>query len=319
MSQTITEAEAPEMGSVDQTKPRKSGTRISMIIRRTHLYAGLFLVPWVLLYGITGAMYNHRGLFPDVAITNLGPNVLQNTAMDEFPTPAALAQQVVDSLQAAAPDSSVTLMEQHGAEFTGEVVFEVHSDGTKHAVHIDPISQASRVMTHPKDGERLEPVLHGVRNIKLSANPYHMARQSVPTVLEDAGISPEGQPRPLGWCKLNFLAEVDGEPARVTYVLRDGHVDVTRHEGQDGMSFRQFMLRLHTTHGQPPHWNGKMFWSLGVDTMAIAMVTWAFSGIFMWWQIKRLRWIGAFVMVLSVGTAAMMYLGIVQFYATTKL
>ena len=62
-----------------------------------------------------------------------------------------------------------------------------------------------------------------------------------------------------------------------------------------------------------------MFWSLGVDVMAIAMVSWAFTGLFMWWQIRRLRLVGVLVIALSLSTATLMYLGMLQFYATTLL
>ena len=123
----------------------------------------------------------------------------------------------------------------------------------------------------------------------------------------------------MGWCKLNLLVTVDGQPARVTYVLRDGHVDVTRFTGEPGMSLRGFFLRLHTSHGRPPHWNGRMFWSMFVDAMAIAMVIWGLTGLVMWWQIKRTRIIGAAVIAVSMMCAAGMYMGMIHFYATTKL
>jgi molybdopterin-guanine dinucleotide biosynthesis protein A len=42
----------------------KLSSRIRLRIRRIHLYSGLFLLPWVIMYGMTGAMFNHLGLFP---------------------------------------------------------------------------------------------------------------------------------------------------------------------------------------------------------------------------------------------------------------
>ncbi len=33
------------------------------IMRRTHLYAGLFLAPWVAMYGFSGLIFNHGNWF----------------------------------------------------------------------------------------------------------------------------------------------------------------------------------------------------------------------------------------------------------------
>ena len=33
-------------------------------LRRAHMYAGLFMTPWVLLYGLSGFAFNHSSWFP---------------------------------------------------------------------------------------------------------------------------------------------------------------------------------------------------------------------------------------------------------------
>src|SRR5262245_56551193 len=35
----------------------------NLIFRRTHLYLGLLLLPWVTLYGVSTAIFNHRDYF----------------------------------------------------------------------------------------------------------------------------------------------------------------------------------------------------------------------------------------------------------------
>lgn len=302
------------------TKPssRRLSSRLSILIRRIHLYTGLFLLPWVLLYGITGAMFNHQGLFPEATIHEIPAAELTESGLDQLPAPEQLAQQVVAAIQAASPDDRIELSSDHGAEFNNRIVLEVSASGRKHAVQIDPVAQSARVIELPEQ-EHLERLLGNVSNVHLSDNPYERARRAVPEIMAAAGIESSQSPRPRGWCKLNFLATVNGEPARVTYVLRDGHVDVTKYDGNDGMTPRHFFLRLHTSHGQPPHWNGRMVWSIIVDAMAIAMVTWALTGLFMWWQVKRTRMIGAIVIAGSVVSSLLIYFSMVDFYATTKL
>ena len=324
MSQNATEPDANDedtsRDSNAPTKKRRSKavTQTLILVRRIHLYAGLFLLPWVFLYGMTGAMFNHHSLISDVTTYGVSAAALEGSALASLPTPEALAEQVVGQLDKAAPDQEIALARDHGAQFNNDIVLEVHGLDGKHSVHIDPVAKRADVIAHTQP-EKLDGMLDGVHNISLPDNPYATARQAVPEILEKAGLEPVSSTAPMGWCKLNFLASIDGERARVTYVLRDGHVDVTRYTGEDGMTPRQFFLRLHTSHGQPPHWNGRMYWSLILDTMAIAMVTWGISGLVMWWQIKRTRLIGSIVIASSLLTAISLYLSMLHFYATTKL
>lgn len=305
--------------STTDKRRRKFQTQTIILLRRIHLYAGLFLLPWVFLYGITGAMYNHYGLLPEASIQNISADQLQDSSLQQIPEPVAFAKQVVEALQSAAPDSSIQFIEEHQPEFANEIIVEIKDGEKKYDVHIDPVQKSSWIASHTGKRETLEPVLSGISNLQLKPNPYEAARAAIPDILHEAGIETNGTPKPIGWSKLNFLANIDGQPARITYVLRDGHVNITRHTGQDGMTLRQFFLRMHTTHGQPPHWNGRRWWSLIVDAMAIAMVSWGLTGLVMWWQIKRTRWIGGIVLLCSLATAAFLYFGLVHFYATTKL
>jgi len=287
-------------------------------VRRIHLYAGLFLLPWVLLYGITGAMFNHQGLLPEATIYDVPSDALETTSLSGIPSPETLAQQVVDALKSASPEDNISLLDNHGAEFNNSIILEASASGRKHAVRIDPVKQSASVLLLPQN-EQPELLIRDVRHVKLQEDPYEMARESVPEILRQVGIESDEPPKPRGWCKLNFLADVNGQPARITYVLRDGHVDVTRYGGDSQMSARRFFLRLHTSHGQPPHWNARMIWSVLLDAMAIAMVTWSITGLIMWWQLKRTRIIGGIVITASLLSAFLIYTGMIDFYATTKM
>ncbi len=299
--------------------PRKARSKLLMFARRAHLYIGLFLLPWVFLYGATGAMLNHSGLFPEATMQTVDANELTDSGWATFPNQSELAEQVIDAMRRASPESTIVLDPDHAAEFTNELGFQWQEGETRHTVHLNPVDKSAWVATFPQNREPLEPVLKEINRVELTPNPMAIATQTVPTVLDAAGMQPADKLEPLGWCKLNFLATVDDSPVRVTYVLRDGHVDVTRYTGEDGYSPRQFFVRLHTSHGQPPHWNGRQLWSFFIDAMAIAMVTWGVTGLLMWWQIKRTRLIGSGVIAISVLTAAFMYYSMMDFYAATKL
>src|SRR5687768_4143985 len=38
---------------------------VSLVLRRTHMYLGLFFFPWMLMYALSTAVMNHRALFVD--------------------------------------------------------------------------------------------------------------------------------------------------------------------------------------------------------------------------------------------------------------
>lgn len=321
---TMSEMKSSDAGSSDEqasspgmdSSGKRRRFKWNIWIRRLHLYAGLFLLPWVFLYGITGAMFNHPEIFPQATIRHVPAT--QISALRDFPSADQLASLVVEQLKKAAPKSQIELASEPVAQFNNEIILEARSADQKYAVHIHPVAGSAKVAELPRD-ESQERLLSNIRNIQIESNPYGVAGAAVPEIMRAAGIEQETSVHPLGWCKLNFFASVDDQLARVTYVLRDGHVDVSKFDGNDEMNPRHFMLRLHTSHGQPPHWNARMFWSLILDSMALAMVTWGVTGLVMWWQLKRTRFIGSLVILLSLATATWLYFGMSAFYASTKL
>ena len=48
-------------------------------VRRVHLYFGLFLVPWVMLYGFTALLFNHPDWMHPRTIDPFGPAILADT------------------------------------------------------------------------------------------------------------------------------------------------------------------------------------------------------------------------------------------------
>lgn len=305
-----------ERNRYGQHRRRKTSGRVMKLIRRIHLYAGVFFFPWVCLYGVTGAMFSHQGLFPEAAVRPLPAETAAET-LRAFPTASVLADDVATALEAAT-GATVRIASEPQAEFTNPVMFRRETENETHILHIDPVQPSAWVVTQNRvDAPR--PLLPGVHSVELSPNPQQTAEQAARALFESAGITAAGAIQPHGWTKLSFVADIDGTPARITYVLKDGHVDVTPYNGEPGMSLRQFLLRMHTTHGHAPHWNGRRWWILAADGMAIAMVFWGFSGLLMWWQIRRTRLLGIIILSCSALTAAWLFIGLRSFYAATLL
>lgn len=77
--------------------------------------------------------------------------------------------------------------------------------------------------------------------------------------------------------------------------------------GQE-MSFKRFLLRLHTLHHYPDDMSMRWVWAVLVDATSLVMVFWGISGIVMWWQIKRTRLLGGACLLFS--TLAALWIGI---------
>jgi hypothetical protein len=62
-------AEAADVPSVEavlaRQRRKQRWSRFLKIVRRSHLYAGLFMTPWVFLYGITAFLFNHPSILSD--------------------------------------------------------------------------------------------------------------------------------------------------------------------------------------------------------------------------------------------------------------
>ena len=72
--------------------------RVMHWVRRLHLYFGLFLFPWAILYGVTAFLFNHPSVFPDQPLATFGAEVTAGTPLESLPTPAEQAAAVVTAL-----------------------------------------------------------------------------------------------------------------------------------------------------------------------------------------------------------------------------
>ena len=295
------------------------------MVRRLHLYVGLFLMPWVVMFGFTGMLFNHQDLWPDLPSEHLEADKLPAALTTEFVTPDDLSRQVAEAI---AEEAGVDVIPTSPGEWSNPMLFFVERwdtpegsdhNGERAILSVDPVGAEAEWIRQKLGVEPHPSLLPELKRITLEDNPFPAARRAAADVFRDAGYEVGEMAKPRGHFKLNFLAEVDGEPARVTYVLRDGHVDLTAYDGEDGLTLRQFLLRLHTTHGQPPHWNARRLAAALVDVTGVALIMWCITGVVMWWQIKRTRVIGSLVIAASIGAATAMWFALEAFYAGTRL
>ena len=158
------------MDRLDPTARRTFAKAAQHLVRRAHMYAGLFLLPWAVLYGVTAFLFNHPTAFSDQPYTEFGRDALAGTPMERTPTPGVVADQVVAALCARKPESTYTLVETARPRYTREFAFAVvRAEGRETNVLLDVTgaggSVRSREVPPPKADAR--------RRSRSRARPRH--------------------------------------------------------------------------------------------------------------------------------------------------
>ncbi len=308
------------------------------IIRRVHLYLGLSLLPWAILYGVTGFLFNHPTAFSDQPTASFGRSELVGTPMENPPSPVELAEQVVAALKARAiPPAEYRLVQPEKAKYTREFAFAtVKADDREVGVLIDATGKGGTVRSRslpanppaPTEkapfatvgglkgsaakGEAARPAQRGAPDApKLDSLLHERVKSSIPTILERTGF-PSGEVTVTSVPDLSFHM-ADGEKTWVvTYNAMTGTVNGKPADDPappEKISTRRFLTRLHLASGFSGDKNAKWFWAVFVDAMAFVMVFWGVSGLFMWWQIKATRKLGFLVLLLSIAAATALGFG----------
>jgi hypothetical protein len=304
-----------------------------MWVRRVHLYLGLFLFPWALLYGVTAFLFNHPTAFADRPTATFGRDALAGTPLDGPPDPQAIAEQVVAKLnETQGPTTPYTLA--GAAKFTGKefALANVGAERQSLNVSIDLKAGGGTVRPSPArerrevgkapfavgggaggrggrgSGKRGGPSRGDARGpssgLRLSDPLHERVKAAVPTILERIGFPP-GEVTVTSVPDVVFPVEAGGRVWTATYNPMTG--DVSGHPADEkpetDLGWRQFLLGLHKAHGYPGEANGRWLWALFADAMALTMCFWGLSGLVMWWQVKTTRKAGAVVLVLSAAAA----------------
>lgn len=297
--------------------------RAMHLARRAHLYFGLFLFPWAVLYGVTAFLFNHPTAFSDAPTVSFGARALKGTPLEALPSPNEQAEQVVRALnEKQKPATPYKLAGEakytrefafataKGDGFTVNVLFDVkNGGGTVRATPVRakaeperaPFATASAAPEPKREQNAPREARDGIR----LADPLHeRVRAAVPVVLDRTGFA-AGEIAVTSVPDITFPIEADGRAWTASYNSLTGTItgapEGTKPESE--LSARRFLTRLHLAHGYPGEANGKWFWALVVDAMALALCFWGATGLVMWWQIKATRWPGLLVLVLSAACA----------------
>lgn len=284
-------APTPPQSTVGKAAPRRRrmSPKTVKLIRRVHLYLGLVLVPWVLLYGATAVLFNHGDWF-----TERHYSAVEAIPLDTYPTAESLAEQAVSGLGT----EGIELL-PGTARFVGHFSFRGKNDS--HRARVSLASDGSGGMLRmgptsakgPDWASALDDWAPIPKTMKRALETNALA------VANDQGAAMKAL-RLRSYPSVRFQVRDQGV-LRTVEVEMDGEMDVKDGEGISPL--RNRLMRLHTLHGRPGYDGSRWWWSLMVDLMGVAMILWGFTGLLMWWTVRPTRRSGA--VALSVGVGVM--------------
>lgn len=342
VSEPVVQVPASRPAAPVVARPRRSRPllkRITQLIRRSHLYFGLFLIPWVILYGFTGYLFNHAFSFRPTKNAVFRSDKLVGTPLEKRQTPTEQANLVIAQLnEQQQPEHPYKLVGEatYGPRGTAFVTAKykdlpdkllsvsfnlthsgggVHYEGNREPKPVPPAPfRAGPPVSAGRFGGRGgegggERGRRGDRDsnngakaaIKLEDRLEDRVLATVPMILERTGFPPVDSMVVTSLPNLMFTIDSNGELWKATYNPMSGGINgiPVGSEEKPEMGWRRFLTQLHLAHIYPYEKNARWVWALLVDTMAVTMIFWAFSGIIMWWQIKSTRKLGTIVLTLS--------------------
>lgn len=324
-------------------------------IRRGHLYFGLFLFPWAVLYGVTAFLFNHPTAFSDQPITHFGKSAYGGAPLLSQ-TPEEMAREVIAELNRRKSPEVPFELGNGRIRFSRENAFVTFRSGERDYNMLFDVytgagtvrAQPQRAAAAPERVERNAPFAlgdppppqggRGGRGGRGGGGPPRSpeGRDGLPEGRRGVGPREEGIPSPLKdrvaeaapkvcsslglECSnlvvtsvpdLVFPVRVGSETWTATYSLTTGAVtgQPANATAANELSFRRFLLRLHTAHGYPSAGGVRWAWAAVVDVVAAIMCFWGVSGILMWWQIKATRKIGFVTLFAGLLAAALLGVG----------
>ena len=277
-------------------KKRRSRKRYNAsmkLTRRLHMYFGLVLAPFVLLYGITAILFNHQSLFSTSTYEEVNPALFADMG---FTDPDALADAVTAEI-AEQTQRPVERIESFSADFRGDMIIDFTEDTVRRRYRITPETMSGTLQTTPRStGEEDEEPILAIDSVE----PREVETiEGIKTLLEEEHLESSGRIRSMP--DLEFRVRADGEELALTYDLRSGEIDQRKvDDPRMDFNLRSFLLRLHVSHGFPSQTSARTVWAVIVDVTAALMIFWAVSGVIMWWQLRPTRFNGVFTMVAGV-------------------
>lgn len=262
------------------------------VVRRVHMYLGLFLVPWLLLFGISGVSFNHPNVGERVEGTPVPAARLRELTGFEAWSAPELAQTIVEVLNQQSPrgfavEPTVT------PKFHGPALLSAASSNGRHTALVDVERGRAFVITRTARAE--PPKVPFAQTLEVPGVSTVAIETQLGGLLTPLGLEATAPLR----ANAKFAPELrfvmhDGTGVRynVTYDTGNATLGGRRADSWSPVGAAQLLGMLHMVHHFPPHFGARWLWAFFQDLLGAAMVLWAITGLLMWWQLKATRIVG---------------------------
>lgn len=308
-----------------QQRPKPRLRHFQQFLRRAHLYLGLFLLPWALLYGLTGFLFNHPGVFADRVTVYFDSDDLTGTELEHLVPVETTTNSIVRVLTAQNESGVAWTRGNQAARYTGRDTFvaTVKAAQRTYSFVFDPVTKSGLIReTRPNptasapapfstevflgssDGptEPKNAALSGSNPLAAVETIAEQIQRAAPEICERKGITGAVANCTNG-PEIQFSMLVDEEEWAAKFNPVTKQLSGERGTPASDISWRTFLLRMHLSHRYPGAFNIKWLWAVGVDAIALTLCFWGLSGLVMWWQIKGTRRAGTVVLAVSVALA----------------
>lgn len=293
-----------------RARPAWNRGRLLKWVRRLHMYLGLLLTPWVLLYGVSGALFNHPQIGRAIEQRTLdGEATRRITGFAGF-SAQAIAEELVAALNAKQV-GSFAIDAQLEPAFVGWPLFATKPTASGRDVVIANLDTAAVIISrHPASPEPQAP--------SFAEQPIELPRYQVAALAAPLGKllahgtsePPVLKPHPEVAPELRLrIKDERGVAWNVSWHMGTGALSARTAEEPLAQPFVELLEALHTSHHYPVHSGIATLWALMADLTGLALVLWACTGLVMWWQMKPTRALGVLALSLALGAAALIMTG----------
>jgi|GEM_PF-232347 len=310
-----------------QRKPRPMMHRFKQLLRRAHLYLGLLLLPWALLYGVTGFLFNHPEVLSDSPVVHFDSQDLNGTELENLIPISATTDSLLELLNSQNESGYSWILGKDAPRYSGRETFvaSVKAEGQTYSFVFDPVSKSgfiresrpnrpaaeaapfstAALTKKPDKPDKPEKPAESKSAPSEGSNPINsletiaeQINRAAPKICERKGII-GGVAICTSGPDIKFPILVDEQEWTATFNPITKQVTGDRGDPAPDLSWRSFLLRMHLSHRYPGAVTTRWLWALGVDAIALTLCFWGLSGLVMWWQIKSTRRAGAIVLIVS--------------------
>jgi len=282
--------------------------RIMRNVRRVHLYLGLLLMPWLLLFGVTAFSFNHPHLLRSLKGQPLTADVVRTATGFEGWNANAVADSIVLGLKKQT-GNRLELVDD-SPRFSGWPIFASPAPGGKEVI-ILRLDQGGGVATLREDRQLDDPHPLGAETIDLPDYDLKTLAQQLTPLHGHLGIETNGplRPHPKIQPEVRFRAtDKDGKLWNLKYLLGTKKLEARPAAESSSIPIAELLESLHKQHHYPPSFGPTFLWAVFADLTALTLIFWAGSGLLMWWQMKKLR-VAGLVFLFVAGVLALLVMG----------